>query len=164
MKRDRHIAKFHEMLQKHLAGKGVGILATVGQEQLPHATVMATMASPSLERLITITSPDSQKVINILENPKVEWMFADTDGRRVLYLRGVVRVIQEMDEVEEAWGQLFDKSRAFFLCSKSSPGMRFLILETQVQSIEYRLPRKNRAFKLPLTTSDTAAPRTTRGA
>lgn len=125
----------------------VGILVTAGHEGKPHATYMGTIASPALDRLLTMTAPESQKVVNILENPCVEWLFADEDEEEVLYVWGKARVVEEPTEVEEAWRNMPDKSRAYFL-SFQGAGMKFLIFETKIYSFELRIPRQNLRYRL----------------
>lgn len=125
----------------------VGILVTADGEGSPHATYMGTMASPACDRLLTMTAPDSQKVINILENPHVEWLFTDEKKEELLYVRGMAKVIQEPSEVAEAWREMPEESREYFL-SYQSVGMEFLIFETTIESFEFRIPRRNEVHRL----------------
>jgi len=108
---------------------------------------MGTIASPSLQKILTMTAPNSHKVENVLENPRVEWLFADAEKEEVLYAEGTARVIQEIDEVEKAWREMPDKSRAYFL-KYQSVGMRFLIIETAVEAYEYRRPKQNKVVRV----------------
>ncbi len=144
----------HELLQRvrqiihdSTGGRGIGILTTVSKNHRPHATWMGTLASPSLDRLVTMTSPDSRKVQNILENPNVEWLFTNSTMTELVYLCGKGKVLKDMECIKTAWNQMPDKSRAYFL-SHENVGITFLIIETQVESIEYRLPQEDREHRL----------------
>jgi len=125
----------------------VGILSTAGKDGTPHATYMGTVASPAIDQLLTMTAPDSLKVMNILENPRVEWLFVDEEREEILYLHGRGKILQEPAEVEAAWKQIPDKSRAYFL-SYQDVGIQFLIVETIIDSFEYRVPRQNRIYRV----------------
>lgn len=61
---------------------------------------MGTLSSPSITTLFTITSPDSRKVVNVLENPNVEWMFTNPSREEVAYLRGKARIVHDPEEIE----------------------------------------------------------------
>lgn len=122
---------------------GQGVIVTADPEGLPHASWMGTLGSTDIGLLLTMTCPDSRKVENILQNPRVEWMFTDNEMISVVYLRGKARVIHEINEVTEAWNELKDKSRAYFLKYINGPGMSFLILETTVEEIEFARPSDN---------------------
>jgi general stress protein 26 len=127
--------------------QGLGVFTTVGHDRRPHAAWMGSVATPSVDRVITLSSPESRKVQNILENPRVEWMFCDEEKKEVLYLEGRARVLEDPDEVERAWRQIPDKSHAYFL-SYQPIGMAFLIIETTVDRLKYKIPEKNETHVL----------------
>ena len=122
---------------------GEGVLVTTDPEGNPHAAWMGTIDTSDIRRVLTMTSPDCRKAINILQNPKVEWMFTDKRLETVVYLRGKARVIHELPELETAWLSLEDKSRAYFMQYINDIGMQFLIIETAVEEIEYTQPKLN---------------------
>jgi general stress protein 26 len=132
-----------------LSGEGrqrLGLLVTADAHGRPHGTYMGSLALMDLSRLLTMTSPDSRKVRNILENPQVEWLFLGETQEEVLYVQGTARVLQDPDEVEEAWRQMSDKTRAYFL-SYQTVGIQFLIFETKIDFFEYRIPLNNEAHR-----------------
>jgi general stress protein 26 len=139
--------KILELWAELIQGSRIGTLTTASKLGEPHSAWMGTIAPRSFDRLITITAPDSRKVINILENPRVEWMFLDSKMARVLYLRGRARPLCDMREVEQAWRDLPDKSRAYFL-QRPEQGMSFLPIETTIEQIEYLHPAKAECFSL----------------
>lgn len=143
MTKKEAVKRIKSLLSDKVNNHGEAVLTTTSPDGKPHATWMGTLGSFQVSRILTMTSPDSRKVINILRNPNVEWMFTDEDREAVVYLRGMVRVIHDPDELETYWKRLIDKSRAYFMQYKAKPGMRFLILETKVEEAEYTIPRDN---------------------
>ena len=131
------------ILSKTIQYQGQGVIVTANSEGIPHASWMGTLGSKDLNYMLTMTSPDSRKVANILQNPRVEWMFTDPELISVVYLRGKARVVHDIDELGDAWKRLKDKSRAYFLKYIGGAGMTFLILETVVEEIEYARPADN---------------------
>ena len=132
-----------DILSHTFDSHGEGIMVTASSEGVPHATWMGTLGNRSVSNILTMTSPDSTKVKNILENPHVEWMFNDERLHAIVYLRGKARVIHEEGDVLEAWEKLKDKSRAYFLNFIQETGMTFLIIETQIEEIDYTCPKEN---------------------
>lgn len=63
---------------------------------------MGTLGSHDITSILTISSPTSKKVTNILENPNVEWMFTDKIKHTVICLRGVASVVHEPDDLKSA--------------------------------------------------------------
>ena len=122
---------------------GEAVIVTANGCGVPHASWMGTLSGSDISSILTITSPDSRKIVNILENPNVEWMFTSKKLDTVVYLRGKALVICEMDDIERAWKRIKDKSRAYFMQYMATPGMRFLIIETKIEEIEYSLPKEN---------------------
>ncbi len=141
------LRRIQTLIHNSTGGRGIGILSTTGRDHHPHATWMGTLASPSLDRLITMTSPDSRKTQNILENPRVEWLFTSRSMSELVYLRGNARILKDPNLIKTAWNQMPDKSRAYFL-SQQDVGITFFIIETRVDAIEYRLPREERHYHL----------------
>ena len=132
-----------DILSHTLESHGEGIMVTASPQGVPHATWMGTLGNRSVSTILTMTSPDSTKVKNILANPHVEWMFTDERLHAIVYMRGKTRVIHEEEEVQEAWEKLKDKSRAYFMNFIQETGMTFLIIETQVEEIDYTRPKDN---------------------
>ncbi len=104
---------------------------------------MGTLGNTDIGVIYTMTSPDSRKALNILENPKIEWMFTDKKLRTVIHLKCKARVIHEEAELKMAWDKLKDKSRAYFMKFIKKTGMAFLLIETKVEEIEYSRPADN---------------------
>lgn len=137
------LIRVRSILSENMNDHGEAIIVTANRDGLPHASWMGTLSGPDIKTILTITSPDSRKIINILENPKVEWMFTTRDMNEVVYLRGVARVVHELDEIERTWKKLRNKSRAYFMRYMTEPGIKFLIVESRIEEIEYNIPQEN---------------------
>jgi general stress protein 26 len=133
----------YDVLRNAMEHREAAILTTASAEGVPHATWMATMTSLDFRRLLTLTSPDSRKVVNIRSNPSVEWLFTDRAKEQLVYLKGRASILDDVTLIKEAWKLIPHKERAFFLTSfNSGPG--FAIIETQIQSVSYCVPAENR--------------------
>lgn len=141
------LIRVKSMLSKSMDEHGEAIVVTANAAGLPHASWMGTLSSPNIGKLLTMTSPDSRKVLNILENPRVEWIFTSSNKDEVVYLRGNAQVVHEPSEVESAWKKLKDKTRAYFMQFLTNPGITFFIIETNVDEIEFAVPKEN-AYKI----------------
>jgi len=143
MTKKEALKRVRKILLKSVEEHGEAIILTADRSGIPHGSWMGTMSSPNITTLFTITSPDSRKVVNVLENPNVEWMFTSSEREEVAYLRGKARIVSDPEGIESAWKQLKDKTRAYFMKYFDQPGMKFLILETKVNEIEYTVPKEN---------------------
>jgi general stress protein 26 len=137
------------LVRRVTEGDGEAVLTTVRPDGSPHATWMGTLSARGGRELVTITSPDSEKVINIRENPQVEWMFTDEEKTVVVYFRGEAVLVKGMDRIKAAWEAIHDKGRAFFLEHYNS-GIGFAVIRTTVQSVEYCVPEEFRKEAVPL--------------
>ena len=92
--------------------------------------------------LYTLTSATSRKVAQIQEHPIVHWMFSNQDLSFIVNLTGRAEIyLHEADAMKRIWGQIVDKSRAFFL-GDSVKGPGFVVIHTKVEMIECTIPRK----------------------
>lgn len=122
--------------------EGVGLLTTADDNGVPHSTWMATIEATDDGTLVALTSPDSRKVSNILENPNVEWLFSSKDFLSFVYFSGVAEVLNDPSEMKGYWNSMIEKDRAYFLDKgNSSPG--FSIIKTHVDSIQLVQPKEN---------------------
>ncbi len=143
------LAAMCRLVSSQLRSSGEAVLSTVGADRRPHSCWMGTLGSPAADSILTITSPDSRKVVNILENPRVEWMFTDPQKRNVVYARGTIRIVHEPEAVLRFWKQIPDRSHAYFLRYQPA-GMPFLLLETRLEELEYCTPAANLFVSYPI--------------
>ncbi|MEM8955518.1 MAG: pyridoxamine 5'-phosphate oxidase family protein [Verrucomicrobiota bacterium] len=137
------------LVQKVVVGEGEAVFTTVDSKGAPHATWMGTLSAEGLKELVTITSPDSDKVANLIENPKVEWMFTDAAKTTIVYLRGEAEVVEDVSDVKRAWEGIEDKGRAYFLDHYNS-GMGFAVIRTHVREVELCMPEEFRKERIVL--------------
>ena len=95
-----------------LSDSGLGLLVTADGSGTPHATWMATIAVTNSCEVVALTSPDSRKVSNIAQNPHTEWMFADDEKSKLVYLDGCSEIVSSPEEMRRYWAVLGDKDRA----------------------------------------------------
>lgn len=141
MTKKEALKRVRKILSKSLEEHGEAIIETADRSGIPHASWMGTLGSPNLTTLYTMTSPDSRKVVNVLENPNVEWMFTSQNREEVAYLRGEARIVHDPEEIEVAWKTLKNKTRAYFMRHFDQPGMKFLVIETTVSEVVYAVPK-----------------------
>ena len=136
------------MAKQLLKGNNPGILSTVDQSGFPQSRWMATMSFDDFPDLYTLTSATSRKVAQIQEHPTVHWMFSNQDLSFVVNLTGTAEIyLREADAMKRIWGQIADKSRAYFLeDSVKAPG--FVVIHTKVEVIECTIPRKVLRFSI----------------
>ncbi len=130
-------------------GKGAAVLTTVSPRGKPHATWMGTVSPHDSFEILTITSPDSEKMKNIEMNPNVEWMFTDAAQETVIYMSGIISVVRGVEEIKAMWDLIPDKKRAFFLPFYNT-GIGFALLKTKVESVTYCRPQENLKVELPV--------------
>jgi general stress protein 26 len=136
------------MAKQLLKGNNPGILSTVDQSGFPQSRWMATMSFDDFPDLYTLTSATSRKVAQIQEHPIVHWMFSNQDLSFIVNLTGTAEIyLREADAMKRIWGQIADKSRAYFLeDSVKAPG--FVVIHTKVEVIECTIPRKVLRFSI----------------
>ncbi|MCB1232796.1 MAG: pyridoxamine 5'-phosphate oxidase family protein [Verrucomicrobiae bacterium] len=153
MSREHHARSEDSDAAKRIFGQmrvgkpAVAMLSTVSPEGRPHATWMFASRSkdPGIE-ILTITSPDSDKVKNVRVNSKVEWLLTSQDRMENLYLEGEAEMVDDVAEIKRLWEMIEGKERAFFMRYYNS-GMGFAIIRTRVNSAVYAVPEEYRKVR-----------------
>lgn len=127
----------------------IALLSTVDPAGRPHATWMGISRCDEENTILTITSPDSDKVTNIRANPKVEWMLSTGDRKELLYLEGKAEVIEDVAEIKRAWQSIPGKGKAFFLRYYNS-GIGFSVIKTRAKSAIYVIPEECRKTRFAI--------------
>ncbi len=117
-----------------------GVLSTVDASGHPHATWMNIVADSSMETVISVTAPTTQKVSNLRDNPYGEWMISSPSLESMVYLSGTTRII-EGDEAKKYWDEIPSKSKAYYrnYCDEDNYE-KFSIILTEVEKIVYCRP------------------------
>lgn len=128
----------------------VAMLSTLSPEGRPHGTWMFASRStdPPVE-ILTITSPDSDKVENIQTHSAVEWLLTSQDRMENLYLEGEAEVVEEVAEIKRLWEMVGGKERAFFMRYYNS-GMGFAIIRTRIEEVVLAVPEEYRKVRFPV--------------
>ena len=126
------------------------LLSTISSRGRPHATWMFASRStdPGIQ-ILTITSPESQKVGYLAENPGVEWLLSSGDRMEQLYLEGDAEVVEDVGEIKRLWAMIGGKERAFFMKYYNS-GIGFSIVRTVVDRASLVYPERYRRSPIPL--------------
>lgn len=110
---------------------------------------MGAISAPEPGQILSLTSPDSRKVGNLRENPKVEWMFSEMNRKKLLYLGGRAELVEDVADLKECWKNIPGKGQAFFLrYFNSGPG--FAVIRTRVESVVLVVPEEFRKVSIPL--------------
>jgi general stress protein 26 len=127
-------------VRKILLETPYAILTTVSEDSKPHARWMSPIfATGSLKEFHALAAPRSRKVAHIRTRPEVNWVFTSPQFNDIVNLYGTATV--EEDPVLRAliWEHMEDKQRAFIL--RNDENLEFVIIQTQVQTVEYLRPR-----------------------
>ncbi len=81
------------LLKIIIDGTHPGLLATVDDENRPHARWMATLAFEKFPYIYTFTASKSRKLSHIAKNPYVNWTFSNENLSLVLSLSGTAKAL-----------------------------------------------------------------------
>lgn len=92
-----------------------GVIATIHEGEPEARTVVLRKAIPQQRVLIFHTDKRSKKSEAISANPKISWLFYDTNERVQLRLAAVARLHQESEFADEQWKNTQLMSRRCYL-------------------------------------------------
>lgn len=116
------------------------IMSTADDKGMPHAAWMTVMVNGDMNEVITITAPNTQKIVNLRVNPHAEWMFASPTLETMVYLSGPTEIVAE-EAAQSYWDAMSGKSKAYYqLYSSDDDSNKFAIIRTQVTKVVYCRP------------------------
>lgn len=116
------------------------VMTTANSIGQPHAAWMNVLADSSMETVVAISAPTTQKIKNLQENPSVEWMFASPTMESVVYLTGPTEILTG-ELAQNYWNSMPNKSKAPYKnYSTSEDHKDFAIICTKVDNIVYCRP------------------------
>lgn len=123
-----------------VADSRLAVLTTADAAGMPHATWMNILADSTMQEVVTITVPTTQKIANLLANPQGEWMFASQSIETIVYLSGPTQIL-EGDEARRCWDRMPGKSKIYFrnYCDTDDYA-KFAVIRTQVTKVVYCRP------------------------
>ena len=125
-----------------------GLLTTADKSGWPHATWMNFQIKGYLDEIFTVTAPTTQKVANLRENPRAEWMFSNPPLESIATVSGETRII-EGDAVQSYWDAIPGKSRAYYQRYNDTDDFRkFVVLSTTVAKVFFCRPMAYRKFQI----------------
>ncbi len=135
MTKDKLIAELESLLEE----AQTAVLASRDSRGYPHMRWMTpAFLGGSKDALFTLTSSAFAKVIQISENPEVEWMFQNPALTRVINLRGRANVIDNPSIRAEMLETLLPRLRAFWKIPQDERDL--VVLETVLEEAIYYLP------------------------
>lgn len=113
----------------------LALLTTADKTGWPHATWMNFQVKGYLDEIFSITAPTTQKVANLRENPRAEWMLSNPSFESVVSVSGETRII-EGDEAQQYWDAIPGKARAYYRHYSDTDDFRqFVVICTQVAKV-----------------------------
>jgi general stress protein 26 len=123
------------------------VLSTASSDGRPYVRWMTPIfATGDLKTFHTLAAPHSRKIEHIHGNPRVSWVFATADHGEVVTIHGTARIDDDPMLRAHVWESMPQKQRSFIL--QSDENLSFLIITTQVESLEYLLPRKGQTVPI----------------
>jgi general stress protein 26 len=113
----------------------LALLTTADKNGWPHATWMNFQVKGYLDEIFSITAPTTQKIVNLRENPRAEWMLSNPSLESVVSISGPTRII-EGDEVQEYWDAIPGKAHAYYRQYNETDAPRnFAVVSTKVAKV-----------------------------
>ncbi len=122
------------MARRVLAEGNLALLTTADARGRGHATWMGAVCAGTLEEITTITSPKTEKIANLRENPWAEWLFTSKSKETLLYLSGPTDLIHSGPEKNKYWERIPNKTQAYFLKFYDETS-GFEVIRTRVERI-----------------------------
>ncbi len=136
---DEAAEEIRQILNDLLKVHHEGILSSVDELGRPHSAWMGVLCSHDYQYLITVTSPDSDKVANVRKNPHVEWMLASADRLKIMYFEGVAETVMD-EQLKEQYIQMVPpESRQFFMKYYHNTG-EYVVIRTRIDHVVYCMP------------------------
>jgi general stress protein 26 len=118
----------------------LALLTTADRNGWPHATWMNFQMKGYLEEIFSITAPTTQKIANLRENPRAEWMLSNPSLESVISISGETRII-EGDEVQQYWDAIPGKLHAYYRQYNDSDDFRkFVVISTKIAKVVLTRP------------------------
>jgi len=126
------------------------LFSTVSADGRPHTDWMYASRSPDSDtELLSITSPDSDKIRSLHTNRQVEWLITSRDRLQQLYLEGDAEVVEKVSEIRRLWSMIGDKQQVYFMKYYNS-GLGFSILRTRMTSAIYVAPERKQKTRFDI--------------
>jgi len=136
MKRTEVIQKAKEVLRDIKTHHDAALLVTTSKDGHPHACWMGTVGQQEFDTIVTMVTLNSQKIKDITENPRVEWVFVDVSENKIVRFKGKAKILRNVVEIADGMKHLYSLPKAYileFLCENSM----FVMVETKIEEMEY---------------------------
>lgn len=121
----------------------LGLLTTVDENGAPHARWMGTATTADgLHKIYTLTARGSRKLEHVARQPRVCWVFSDTEYTDIVTLHGRAVVHTSPLATQQVWDRLQDFARTWCMNALShKDNLELVVIETDVEAVEYMSPR-----------------------
>ena len=132
----------HEIAEKAIAliqSQFHGLLVTLDEHGFPHSRVMgAATGDTGLRQLVCLSASPTRKLEHIRCNPRVCWMFYDSETHDTLLVKGLAHVVSWADRTAAVWDQLAKCTAEHSLAELGhQDGEGFRAVVTDVVELEY---------------------------
>lgn len=111
--------------------------------------MFASRSTDTDSEILSITSPDSDKIQNLRANHQVEWLITSQDRLQQLYLEGEAEIVEKVSEIRKLWNMISDKQQLYFMKFYNS-GLGFSIVRTRVTCVVYVAPEEKRKARFKI--------------
>lgn len=93
-----------------------------------------------VEEVFSITAPTTQKIANLRENPRAEWMFSNPSLESIVTVSGPTHIIENV-AAQRYWDAMPGKAHAFYrqYC-EIDDARRFVVISTKVEKVVFCRP------------------------
>jgi general stress protein 26 len=115
------------------------VMSTVDSDNRPQSRWMSsTLVSGDLGRLYCLAHPSSDKVKQLKKNNRAQWMFHRVNFNEVVWLDGVMNVLNSPSVKQQVFEKVADRALVYFKKFGKDPD--FVVLELAVESVRYQQP------------------------
>ncbi len=134
-----------ELIRSSGNGRGRGTMTTLKYDGTCYLRSRDTFATPTLDRIISLSLGSSQEVENIRLNPSIEWMFSRFDERAFAYAKGKAELIEGVEEIGRVLTELgFRMNNSNKIGTSVRSDM--IVINTHVTEVSYSIP-EDRLFE-----------------
>jgi general stress protein 26 len=130
----------HE-LTKMIEDAKTAVLATSGKDRVPHMRwVTPAVLRSHPQSIFMVTSPHFAKVLQVTQNPNVEWMFQTRALDRILNVCGTMQQVDNVALRSEVLEDVAPRLRTFWDVNLDRHAIT--VLETIITRATYFIPSK----------------------
>lgn len=147
------LSEANSIIKKSIHENQAAVMTTLSRDNKPHSCYMSANHFNEYNQIYTITAPSSRKVENILQNGLVQWLFLSIENNISATLNCHASIIMTPAKIKHYLSITENLDQAHFLPHQSEYGMKFILIESNIHSIEISDPCHNRMEQLVIGSS-----------